>query len=106
MAKWGRWPPKYEALAAVKRPFVAVNGEKSRQKFEYQCAVCGQWFPQKLVSVDHIIPVGTLRKFDDLPGFVQRLFVGVEGLQVLCDPDHQLKTNQEREDRKNASLGT
>lgn len=75
-----------------------ANGNK-RQKYEYQCAVCGNWFPQKNVSVDHITPVGTLRSLEDLPGFVDRLFVGVDKLQVLCDNDHLAKTQEERNAR-------
>lgn len=50
--------------------------------------------------MDHIEPVGTLTSFDDLPAFVEKLFCGIEGLQVLCDADHQEKTNSEREARK------
>lgn len=100
-AKWTRWPPKYEVLAAAKRKY---EGPNKRQKFEYQCAVCGGWFPQKEVAVDHIVPVGSLRSLDDLPGFVSRLFVGKESLQVLCDADHQLKTNQERKDRNDQAI--
>lgn len=95
-AKWTRWPPKYEAMAKVKRPYV---GEDKRRKFEYQCAHCQGWFMQKEVSVDHIEPVGSLLSFDDLPGFVQRLFVSVDKLQVLCDTCHNVKTQEERKTR-------
>lgn len=95
-SKWTRWPPKYEVLAAAKRPYV---GEDKRRKFEYQCASCGLWHPQKEVSVDHIVPVGTLKSWDDLVTFCQRLFVPATGLQVLCDTCHQAKTNQERKER-------
>lgn len=54
---------------------------------------------QKEVSVDHIEPIGTLKAFSDLPGFVERLFVGVDKLQVLCDTDHKAKTKEERDAR-------
>jgi len=54
----------------------------------------------KEVQVDHIIPAGTLRKYDDLPQFVKNMFCEADGLQVLCKPCHQLKTNAEREQRK------
>lgn len=79
-------------------------GPNPRQKFEYQCAICGGWFPDKEVTVDHIEPVGTLKSFADLPEFVEKLFCPVEGLQVLCDVDHQAKTNKERFDRKTKQL--
>lgn len=92
-AKWSRWPPKYEALRLVRRPYTGTN---TRQKHEFQCATCNAWFPQKQVSVDHIEPAGTLRSFEDLPLFCERLFVGVDKLQVLCDECHRIKTAQER----------
>lgn len=92
-AKWTRWPPKYETMAAAKRNH---DGTNPRQKYEYQCAHCRGWFPQKNVSVDHIVPVGTLRTWDDLPGFCERLFCSVDQLQVLCSGCHQIKTNEEK----------
>lgn len=47
------------------------------------------------------MPVGTLKSFDDLPAFVENLFVGVDKLQVLCDPCHAIKTAQDRKDIAN-----
>jgi hypothetical protein len=86
-------------MAAAKRDY---SGDNKRQKFEYQCSACTNWYPQKEVSVDHIIPVGALQSFDDLPGFTARLFVGVEKLQVLCSVCHLAKTAEEREERIHA----
>ena len=88
-----KWPPKYEVLLAARRPSQSDN---KRLKWEFQCAECQAWFPQKEVSVDHIIPVGTLRTWDDIAPFVQRLFVGHAGLQVLCKLHHDAKTKLER----------
>lgn len=92
-SKSSRWPPKYEVLAEARRPSQSVN---KRLKYEFQCSSCKQWFPQKEVAVDHIVPVGTLKSFSDLPGFVERLFCSKEGFQVLCKEEHQKKTNEER----------
>jgi 5-methylcytosine-specific restriction endonuclease McrA len=91
-AKFTRWPPKYECLDEAKRPYV---GESKRQKWEYQCACCEEWFPQKSVEVDHIIPCGSLKDYQDLPGFVQRLFVSKEDMQVVCKPCHRGKTKKD-----------
>lgn len=88
-----KWPPKYTVLLNARRP---SQSENKRLKWEFRCAACGQWFPQKEVSVDHIVPVGTLRSWDDVAPFCQRLFVGEDGLQVLCTADHHTKTQQER----------
>lgn len=63
------------------------------------CAHCKKHYPQKEVSVDHIEPVGTLKSFDDLPAFVEKLFAGEDKLQVLCDGCHNTKTQQERVER-------
>lgn len=88
-----RWPPKYKVLQASRR---AYNGENKRRKWEFKCAECGDWFPQKEVAVDHIIQVGTLKKFEDLPGFVERMFCAESGLQVLCTECHKAKGTEER----------
>jgi len=95
-AKFTRWPPKYEVLAKAKRNCRT----KGRQKFEYQCKVCEEFFPQKNVEVDHIIPCGSLKSFDDLAGFVDRMFCSIKHLRVVCKPCHKSITAEERAKRK------
>jgi 5-methylcytosine-specific restriction endonuclease McrA len=90
-SRW--WKPVSDCKQKVKRPY---KGPNKRQKFEYQCNYCKNWFPDKEVNVDHIIPAGTLTCANDLPGFVERLFVEVDGLQVLCQGCHNKKTKQEK----------
>lgn len=92
-AGYNKWPPKWEVLRAAKRPY---GGKDKRQKWEFKCAECKKWHKQKDVSVDHIVPAGALSSYDDIAGFIQRLFVGVEGLQVLCKTCHNKKTQEER----------
>ena len=48
----------------------------------------------KEVAVDHIVAVGTLRDWDDIGGFCERLFVEEDALQLLCTSCHQTKTNR------------
>ncbi len=84
-----RWGPKHQAKKDAK---VAYNS--------YQCAACNELFTNKEVEVDHIVPAGSLKTFDDLPEFVERMFCEADGFQVLCKPCHQLKTNAERAARK------
>lgn len=91
-AKWMRWPPKYEVIKKAQRPY---KGPNPRQKYEYQCSRCSGWFALKNVEVDHITPAGKLNGFDDLPGFVERLFVGVRKLRLLCKPCHKIVTKGE-----------
>lgn len=90
-SRW--WKPIAQAKAKAKRKY---KGPNKRQKFEYQCAECAQWFPDKEVNVDHITPAGTLRCANDLPGFVERLFCEVDNLQVLCTICHNIKTQIEK----------
>jgi 5-methylcytosine-specific restriction endonuclease McrA len=87
-----KWKPASEIKKLSRRPFEG----KGRQKWEYQCASCNNWFPDKEVQVDHIIPAGSLKCAEDLPEFVNKLFCEVDGLQVLCKKCHQEKTNKER----------
>lgn len=72
------------------------KGTNKRQKFEYQCNHCKQWFSEKKISVDHIIPCGALNCGDDVAGFIERLFCEVDGLQVLCEDCHIEKTKSEK----------
>lgn len=92
-----RWPSKWKVLATAKRNSESTN---KRLKYEYLCNHCGLYYPSANVSVDHIIPAGSLKSYDDLADFVRKLFVGEEGLQVLCDGCHQAKTNREKETSK------
>lgn len=84
-----KWGPKHEAK---KRAKVQYN--------TYVCAHCDKWYASSQVEVDHIKPAGSLKKFDDLPGFVERMFCEAEGFQVLCKECHQVKTNKEKADAK------
>lgn len=92
-----RWPPKYEVLKEARRPY---DGPDKRTKWEFQCAKCKGWFKSTQVSVDHIVPAGSINKFEDVAGFVERLFTGTDGLQVLCDTDHKAKTTLERKPKE------
>lgn len=92
-SKWQRFPSRYAVLAAAKRKY---EGPNKQQKWEFQCAECKDWHLQKNVNVDHIESAGTLRSFNDLPVFVERLFVGTEKLQVLCKACHDRKTQEEK----------
>lgn len=97
-SKWMRWPPRYVAKANVKR---TVKGK--RHKSEFQCAECSKWFKDGEVQIDHIEGCGSLKSFDDLPQFVEKLFCESDGLQVLCKPCHKIKTAEERANARKTS---
>ena len=79
-SRW--WKPIAQCRADSKR---AYKGTKKLQKWEYQCNHCKDWFMEKEIAVDHKIEAGSLTCGDDLKGFVERLFVEVDGLQILCN---------------------
>lgn len=82
----------------------AYKGPNKRRKWEYQCAKCKNYFPGEKVSVDHIMPVGTLSSFEDIEGVVRRLFVEVDQLQCLCSTCHNEKSLNENNERRNNKL--
>jgi hypothetical protein len=87
------WKPILNCKLKARRVY---KGNNKKQKWEYQCAECKEWFMEKEISVDHIIPAGSLRCTNDLPGFVERLFCEVDKLQCLCNSCHLVKTLEER----------
>lgn len=90
-SRW--WKPASEAKNLARRPYI---GKNKRQKWEYKCAECAHYFKAIEINVDHIVPAGTLKVYGDLPGFVERLFCEVDGLQVMCTKCHDIKTAKER----------
>ena len=91
-----RYPVKFQVKNEASRPY---KGSDKRRKKEYQCAVCDGWFADKEVAVDHIVPCGSLKTYEDLPKFVATLFCEKENLQIICNTCHQQKSNREREER-------
>lgn len=88
---FSRYPVKFDVLNKGRK---AVTGK--RHRWEYQCASCKKWFKSTEVQVDHKEPAGSLKSYEDLPGFVRRLFCEEDGLQILCKPCHKIKTAEER----------
>lgn len=95
-----RWPPRYSSLndACIGQQ---INPKSGRLAKHYTCGECKKAFPAKDVQVDHIKPI-----IDPKVGFVtwdiliQNLFCEKENLQVLCKTCHQIKTNAEKQSKK------
>ena len=83
------WKPISLCRERARRAYVGTN---SRQKYEYQCNVCKNWFKGTEVSVDHINPVGSLNNAQDLPKFVETLFCEIDNLQCICSACHTAKS--------------
>jgi len=92
-----RWAPKYEVVERAKRD--KPPRKAGRHRFEYQCSGCKKWFKRTEVEVDHIEPVGSLKEFEDLPGFAQRMFVSADKLRLLCSGCHKKVTAEQRKKR-------
>jgi hypothetical protein len=90
---WSKYPVRYQVLNDARRPY---KGADKRTKWEYQCKCCTKWYKSKEVQVDHIQSAGSLKCYEDLPAFVQRLFCEADNLQVLCKECHKVKTQEER----------
>lgn len=92
------WKPMMVALENSSRPYKGVN---KRQKKEYQCAECKEWFKRTEVQIDHIIPVGSLKGYKDIEVFIKNLTVeDPKAYQILCKPHHLDKTLIERKNKK------
>jgi hypothetical protein len=92
------WKPMQQALENASRPSQSKN---KLLKKEYLCKECTSWFPRKEVHIDHIEECGSLRSFDDIQGFIERLTIeDVNGYQVLCKPCHTIKSNETRYAKK------
>lgn len=89
-SRW--WKPISQCKQNARR---AYKGKNKRQKWEYQCNHCKEWYNDKQVQVDHIKPAGQLNDFKDLPGFTKRLFCEINNLQVLCTECHNIKTKND-----------
>ena len=100
---FSRSPLVQEVRRKVREDRVQYNrdGKPSKKKaVYYKCAICEKFVRAKYTSVDHKIPV-----IDPVIGFlnwdiyIERLFCGVENLQLLCSTCHDEKTNKERKIR-------
>jgi len=85
------WKPIAQVRQEARRPYTGPN---KRLKYEYKCAICKEYFPDKEIHVDHICAAGSLKSAKDLEGFVERLFCEKDGLRVLCKPCHHKITHQ------------
>jgi hypothetical protein len=89
------WKPMQMALDKASRPSKSLN---KAVKKEYLCKECTNWFQRKEVHIDHIEECGSLKSFDDIQGFIERLTIeDVNGFQVLCKPCHYLKSKETKQ---------
>ena len=86
------WKPMMEVLEDASRP---SQSENKRLKKEYQCFSCKKWHPRKNVEIDHIVECGSLKTYEDIVPFIQRLACeDKECYNILCKPCHKTKTQE------------
>lgn len=97
------WPPMQLALKKASRPSQSKN---KRIKTEYQCNHCKKWFKRVLVELDHIEECGSLKTYNDVVPFIQRLTPeNVDAFQVLCKNNcHKKKTKKYLKNKKNETI--
>lgn len=95
-----QWPPKYKA---VQKAYVqdGINPATGRKCKLHRCEMCGGLFPQTGVQADHIVPVVGPEGFVDWNTFIKRLYVEIDGYQILCkDKCHKRVTEIEAAERR------
>lgn len=91
LSRW--WKPF--AIALKEASHTSYSGRAKRVM--YLCASCNKLYTRKSVEVNHIIPVGSLKTYTDLPGFCERLFVeDTSLLEVVCKGCHSEITSEQR----------
>lgn len=67
----------------------------------YKCAKCEGHFRQGEFQLDHIHPVDNPHYgFLDWNDYIARLFVDIDGWQILCRSCHNIKSGMEQEIRR------
>lgn len=91
LSRW--WKPMQLALKASSTTYTV--GRAKRVMF--LCAQCNKLHERKNVEVNHIEPAGSLKDYNDLPSFCEKLFVeDITKLEVLCKPCHLAITAEQR----------
>ena len=91
LSRW--WKPMQLALKASSTTYTV--GRAKRVMF--LCAQCNKLHERKNVEVNHIEPAGSLKDYNDLPSFCEKLFVeDISKLEVLCKPCHLAITVAQR----------
>lgn len=92
---WVRWGPNQQAKrsARVARGvYLCAGYERDAHRVPNSIKADGK--RHNNVFTDHIEPIGTHRSWDET---IERMFVEVDRLQVLCKECHDQKTKAERD---------
>lgn len=79
-------------------------GSNNRRKWSYRCEICSELKESKEVVVHHKIDAGSLKSFEDLPGFVKRLFCDSVDLLCICITCHDKIHNKNQNNKETHEL--
>lgn len=105
-----RWPAYYMAFDKAKSRRILATNKRGVKYYTsaWECAVCGDWFRQKDLCVDHIEAVGGMgTSLEQLAMMIYRMFCRLRETQLLCNYKnddtrfdrmscHRQKTKEER----------
>ena len=111
--EWRHSQPYRDALKRAKIPYLRPG----RRKFSIKCEDCGDEYALQerieigktktgnvkealAYQVDHKVDAGSLKSFDDLSKFAERLFCSPDNLQILCYFCHKEKTYNKVDSKK------
>jgi hypothetical protein len=87
------WRPMAKAKLFVRRPY---RGPNKRQKWEYQCAHCKNWFQEKMVNIDYKTPAGSIKSMADIERFINRITSeNPNDYQIICKDCFKIKLEKE-----------
>lgn len=91
---WMSAPNKLAKLEKARIPDMDPN---TRTKWLFKCEHCGELFKGTDVEIDHKKGNHSFITIKDFPDFCEKILnAGEDDLQVLCIPDHEIKTLSEK----------
>lgn len=83
---WSNNPIKHNLIKKVRKQIENPNPNgKKKTVFGFTCELCHNDFVLSQGQVDHKTPAGSLRKTEDIQGFVERLlYVTEDDLRLIC----------------------
>lgn len=90
--KWMSANSKLAFLESKREPDLDIN---SRRIWKWKCSHCGGYFGLGEINVDHISQEETFTDLDQAMLWASSILNagGTEDLQILCVPDHEIKTH-------------
>lgn len=105
------WKPIQEAKRSARSGRIK-NPATDKLNMAVICMSCNGHVMERDCKVDHIEPVVPLEGFSpdgsiflgyNWSEYLERMFCEADGFQVLCEPCHKIKSNNENQERRGGS---